>query len=35
MEFNYLKSELSKKGINIYNFFDGCLDCTKDINNDA
>ena len=35
MEFNYLKNELSKKGINIYNFFDGCLDCTKDINNDA
>ena len=35
MEFDYLQNELNKKGINIYNFFDGCLDSNKDINNDA
>lgn len=35
LEFNYLEKELNKKGINIYNFFDGCLDCVNDINNDA
>ena len=34
MEFIYLKNELNEKGINIYNFFDGCLDCINDINND-
>ena len=34
LEFNYLKNELNKEGINIYNFFDGCLDCINDINND-
>ena len=33
LEFNYLENELNKKGINIYNFFDGCLDCINDINN--
>ena len=27
MEFSYLKNELAKKGINIYNLLDGCLDC--------
>ena len=26
-EFNYLKNELAKKGINIYSLFKGCLDC--------
>ena len=30
MEFNYFKNELNKKGVNIYNLFDGCLDCVKD-----
>ena len=30
MEFNYFKSELNKKGINVYSLFDGCLDCIKD-----
>ena len=35
MEFNYLKSELNKKGIDIYIFFNGCLDCIKDFDKDA
>ena len=34
IEFNYIKSELNKKGINIYNLLDGCLDCIKNFNND-
>ena len=35
LEFNYLKSELNKKDINIYILFDGCLDCIKDFDNNA
>ena len=35
VEFNYLKSELNKKGIDIYIFFNGCLDCIKDFDKDA
>jgi hypothetical protein len=34
MEFNYFKKELKKNGINIYSLFDGCLDYTKDFDND-
>ena len=32
IEFNYLKKELGKKGINIYKFLNGCLDYIKDCN---
>ena len=35
MEFNYLKSELDKKGIDIYILFNGCLDCIKDFENNV
>ena len=34
IEFNYLKKELNKKGINIYKFLNGCLDYIKDWKND-
>ena len=34
IEFNYLKKELNKKGINIYKFLNGCLDYIKDLKND-
>ena len=34
MEFNYFKKELKKNGINIYILFDGCLDFTKEFDND-
>ena len=33
MEFEYLKKDLSKKGINSNNFLNGCLDCISDILN--
>ena len=29
IELNYLKNELNKKGVNIFIFLEGCLDCTK------
>jgi hypothetical protein len=34
IEFNYIKNELNKKGINIYNLLEGCLDCIKNLDND-
>ena len=34
IEFNYLKSNLNKKGINIYSLLDGCLDCISDIDDE-
>ena len=34
IEFNYLKNELNKKGINIYNLLYGCLDSISDIDDD-
>ena len=34
MEFNYLKNELNKNGINIYNLLYGCLDSISDIDDE-
>ena len=34
IEFNYIKNELNKKGINIYNLLEGCLDSIKNLDND-
>ena len=31
LEFEYLQKDLSKKGINCINLFDGCLDCCNDL----
>ena len=31
MEFEFLKNDLVKKGLNIYKLLDGCLDCINDI----
>lgn len=34
IEFNYIKNELNKKGINIYYLLNGCLDCIRNFDND-